>query len=158
MVVTADIPTPLGVHLRVTSSPAALVCARFVTARVPLRRPRDHRLLSATAAQVRAYFARRLERFDLPMDIEGTPFQRDVWRVVAALAFGQIVSYADVARAIGRPSAHRGVAAAMRRTPIDLFIAAHRVVGADGRVRGCPPGGLRARLLRFETGTTRLRR
>lgn len=146
----ADIPTPLGVALRVTATGEALVAAEFVgKGRTPAPRIR-HGLLREAEAQVRAHFARRLRRFDVPLLLEGTPFQRVVWRTVAELEFGDVVSYADVARAVGRPLAHRGVAAAMRSTPIDLFIAAHRVVGADGRARGCGPRSLRARLLAFE--------
>jgi methylated-DNA-[protein]-cysteine S-methyltransferase len=148
--VTADIITPLGVSLRVTASPVGLLEASFVSARRPRPAPKGHALLAEAAAQVHAYFARRLRVFDVPLHLEGTQLQRDVWHMVAALRFGQIVSYGDVARALGHPLAHRGVAAAMRRTPIDLFIPAHRVVGADGKVRGCAPTALRARLLAFE--------
>ena len=79
----------------------------------------------------------------------------DAWRCVAALEVGEIVSYADVARAIGRPGAHRGVATAMGRSPLDLFIPAHRVVGADGRIRGASPGSMRRALLAFEGITLR---
>ena len=147
---TADIVTPLGVSLRVTASPFALHEASFVRTRRPRPVPKSHALLAAAAAQVRAYFARRLPAFDVPLHLEGTQLQRDVWHIVAALHFGQIVSYGDVARALGHPLAHRGVAAAMRRTPIDLFIPAHRVVGADGKIRGCAPTAVRARLLTFE--------
>jgi methylated-DNA-[protein]-cysteine S-methyltransferase len=143
--------TPLPFVLEIESNQDAIVAARFVRRRraAAVRAPNDA-LLAEAAAQVRAYFARRLRRFDLPLKLEGTPFSRAVWECVAGLSFGEFVSYADVARAIGHPMAHRGVAMAMGRTPIDLFVPAHRVVGADGRVKGATPGGVRLALVAFE--------
>jgi methylated-DNA-[protein]-cysteine S-methyltransferase len=149
-----NLPTPLGVALRVTAAGGELIAAEFVRAK-PAAAGRREPVLAEAAAQVRAYFARRLHRFDVPLRLAGSAFQERVWRIVADLAFGDVVSYADVARAAGRPLAHRGVAAAMRATPIDLFIAAHRVVGADGRVRGCDQRSVRARLLAFERAPVR---
>jgi methylated-DNA-[protein]-cysteine S-methyltransferase len=151
---SARIPTPFGVALDVAASADAIVAARFVRSRAATQSA-ARGLLREAAAQVRAYFARRLCRFDLPLAFEGTPLQRDVWRAVSLLEFGEIVSYGEVARAVGRPLAHRGVAAAMGRTPIALFIAAHRVVGADGRIKGCGPRSLRARLFDFEVSASR---
>jgi O-6-methylguanine DNA methyltransferase len=150
--IALTILTPLPFVLEVESSQGAIVAARFVRkkrAPGPPRRPGDPVLIEA-AEQVRAYFARRLRRFDLPLRFEGTAFSQAVWKCVAGLSFGEFVSYADVARAIGRPLAHRGVAMAMGRTPVDLFVPAHRVVGADGRVKGATPGGPRLALVAFE--------
>lgn len=108
-------------------------------------------LVRELAAQVRAYGKRRLRRFDVPLSLRGTPFQLAVWHTVASLEFGDLVAYGEIARAVGRPLAHRGVAAAMRETPLSLFIPAHRVIGADGRVRGEAPDAHRRRaLLAFE--------
>jgi len=127
----------------------AIVASNFVPARGESEPPSDALLVEA-GEQVRAYFSRRLRRFDLPLLFEGTSFEVAAWRAVAALAFGEFVSYADVARAIGRPLAHRGVARAMARAPLDLFVPAHRVIGADGRVKGAGKGSLRVRLAEFE--------
>ncbi len=109
-----------------------------------------HPLLREAASQVRAYFSGKLQAFDLPLLLEGTPLQRQVWEAVSHLHFGHFVSYAEVAHAIGHPRAHRGVAAAMGKTPIDLFIPAHRVLGADGKLKGCDRHSIRAKLAAFE--------
>ena len=147
----AAVPTPLGFQLIIEADEDAIVSARFARARRGLTAatPR-HAVLREAAAQVRAYFRKRLLRFDVPLRLAGTPLQTSVWLFVSHLEFGEIVSYADVARIVGRPGAHRGVAAAMGKTPIDLFVPAHRVVGSDGTVRGAGPQSLRRRLLAFE--------
>jgi methylated-DNA-[protein]-cysteine S-methyltransferase len=152
------IPTVWQCDLVVGSDGRAIVSSAFAPRRrTPYGKP-DDALLAAAAEQVRAYFARRLRRFDLPLALAGTPFQRAVWEIVAGLSFAEFVSYGDVARAIGRPLAHRGVAAAMGRTPLDLFVPAHRVVGCDGRVKGTLPGSMRARLVTFERNSKNKRK
>jgi methylated-DNA-[protein]-cysteine S-methyltransferase len=147
--------TPWKLDLVVVSDGEAIVGSTFVRqVRARQSKPTDALLVEAST-QVRAYFARRLGRFDLPLALEGTAFQRAVWTTVAELAFAEFISYADVARAIGHPLAHRGVAMAMGKTPLDLFVPAHRVIGADGRVKGAMPGSLRARLVAFERKESR---
>jgi methylated-DNA-[protein]-cysteine S-methyltransferase len=142
--------TPLGKDLLIESNGAAILRSAFVARRRAAERKPSDALLVEAQAQVHAYFARRLKRFDLPFFLEGTPLQVAAWRAVASLCFGEFVSYADVARAVGRPGAHRGVAAAMGATPLALFIPAHRVIGADGRIKGADRTSVRARLFAFE--------
>ena len=142
--------TPLGKDLLIASNGAAILESTFVARRRAAERKPSDALLVEAQAQVQAYFTRRLRRFDLPFFLEGTPLQLAAWRAVASLAFGEFVSYADVARAIGRPRAHRGVAAAMGASPLALFIPAHRVIGADGRIKGADRQSVRGRLLAFE--------
>jgi methylated-DNA-[protein]-cysteine S-methyltransferase len=155
------ISTPWPYDLKVESDGRAIVASEFLAkSRRKACKPSD-RLLREAASQVAAYFARRLRRFDLPLALAGTPFQIAVWQAVARLSFGEFVAYADIARAVGRPFAHRGVAMAMGRTPVDLFVPAHRVIGADGRVKGAAPGSMRLALVQFERrsappGKTRL--
>jgi methylated-DNA-[protein]-cysteine S-methyltransferase len=142
--------TPLGKDLLIVSDGAAILGSTFLARRGTAEGKPSDALLAEASAQVQAYFARRLQRFDLPFALDGTPLQLAAWHAVASLCFGEFVSYADVARAIGRPGAHRGVAAAMAATPLALFIPAHRVIGADGRIKGAHPKSLRARLAAFE--------
>lgn len=149
------IPAHFGHDLLVETKDGVLVSSTFAARRAGAAEEPANALLAAAAGQVRAYFARRLRRFTLPLALRGTPFQQAVWEAVATLSFGEFVSYADVARAVGRPLAHRGVAAAMRETPFALFVPAHRVVGSDGRVRGAEPGSMRARLAAFERSPKR---
>lgn len=144
------ISTPFGDDLVIVSNDRAIVGSTFVPHKRTRRSKATDALLAEAAAQVRAYFSGRLQRFDLPLEFKGTDFQTVVWKAVAMLSFGEFVSYADVARAVGRPLAHRGVAAAMAATPMDLFVPAHRVIGADGRIKGASPRSVRLRLVEFE--------
>ncbi len=156
------IRTPLGLDLLVESAGGRIVTSRFERSRQPARSEQERKksrdaqeaLLEEARRQVDAYFARKLARFDLPLALDGTPFECAVWQCVADLAFGEFVSYADVARAVGRPFAHRGVARAMGRSPLDLLIPAHRIVGSDGKPRGLSPKGRRAWLIAFERGNS----
>ena len=147
--------TPLGLDLVLMSDGESIFASDFRPPRATAGRGGDA-LLREARDQVRAYFARRLRRFDLPLALEGTPFNVAVWRAVADLRFGEIVSYADVARAVGHPRSYRGVAAAMGKTPLDLLVPAHRVIGADGKIKGAGVNSLRRRLLIFEGYVTRL--
>jgi methylated-DNA-[protein]-cysteine S-methyltransferase len=142
--------TPLRRDLLIVGNGQAILASDFVPPKRASQSKPSDALLAEAGAQVRAYFQRRLRRFDLPLALHGTPLQVAAWRAVASLCFGEFVSYADVARAIGRPLAHRGVATAMARAPLDLFIPAHRVIGADGRVKGTGPTSVRFRLAEFE--------
>ena len=151
---TIRIATPFHRDLLIASDGENIVASDFVAGKRRAKTQPDA-LLEEAQAQVRAYFSRRLVRFDLPLQLEGTPFYEAVWRAVASLSYGEFVSYADIARAVGRPLAHRGVAAAMGRAPLDLFVPAHRVVGADGRVKGATPGSTRLLLVAFERAKER---
>ncbi len=142
--------TPFGARLYVTANDSQITTCEFRARVAPRPAPRHNAILVEASKQLRAYLAKRLRRFDLPLDLRGTAFQVAVWSLVSQLETGELISYADVARAIGAPLAHRGVAAAMGKTPLDLLIPAHRVVGADGRIKGAGPHSMRRRLLAFE--------
>ncbi len=75
--------------------------------------------------------------FDVPLGaVPGTAFQHDVWDVVAGIDVGRTLTYAQVAEAVGRPSAHRSVGSAVGANPRCVVVPCHRVVGSRGRVTG----------------------
>jgi methylated-DNA-[protein]-cysteine S-methyltransferase len=146
----AFIATPFDQPLLISAGHAHIVGCSFQPKGREAATRSSNRLLVEALRQLDAYFRGRLRRFDLPLALEGTPFQIAVWSFASGLQVGELISYGDLARAIGHPRAHRGVAAAMARTPFDLLIPAHRVIGSDGTVRGASASAMRRRLLAFE--------
>ena len=110
-----------------------------------------HPVLRQARAQLLAYFAGELRRFDLPLHFAGTAFQQRVWQALLAIPYGQTRSYADIARQLDAPAAVRAVGAANGRNPLSIIAPCHRVVGATGALTGFA-GGLPAKtwLLRHE--------
>ncbi len=109
--------------------------------------------LPAVAAQLGEYFAGRRRRFDLPLDPQGTPFQRAVWRALVEVPWGETRSYGDLARTVGQPGAARAIGGAMNRNPIAIVVPCHRIVGSDGRLTGYGAGIDRKRVLLALEGT-----
>lgn len=86
--------------------------------------------------QLSAYFDGTRRDFDLPISPQGTDFQRLVWQHLLDIPFGQIISYQDLAKAIGKPEAIRAVGAANGQNPISIVVPCHRVLGSDGSLTG----------------------
>jgi methylated-DNA-[protein]-cysteine S-methyltransferase len=112
----------------------------------------ENPFLIETERQLGAYFAGRLEAFTVPLDFQGTDFQKQVWAALLTIPFGETRSYAEIARQIGRPTAFRAVGAANGRNPISIVAPCHRVIGSNGTLTGFA-GGLAAKehLLGIET-------
>jgi methylated-DNA-[protein]-cysteine S-methyltransferase len=111
----------------------------------------DNRFLNEAEKQLKAYFAGRLKKFTVPLDFNGTDFQKSVWAALLTIPFGETRSYREIARQIGRPEASRAVGAANGRNPISIITPCHRVLGSNGRLTGFA-GGLEAKdhLLKHE--------
>jgi methylated-DNA-[protein]-cysteine S-methyltransferase len=114
------------------------------------RRPAAFR---AAISQLGEYFASERRRFDLELDLGGSPFQQRVWQELQAIPFGETRTYSELALAVGRPDIVRGVAGAVARTPLPIIVPCHRVVAADGSLTGYL-GGLQRKqaLLELEGG------
>jgi methylated-DNA-[protein]-cysteine S-methyltransferase len=98
-------------------------------------------------AQLRAYFEGRVTEFDLPLAPHGSEFQLRVWRELRGIPYGETISYAELARRIGRPQASRAVGHANARNPISIIVPCHRVIGADKSLTGYAGGLERKRML-----------
>lgn len=110
-------------------------------------------LLREAAAQLDAYFAGRLRRFDLPLSLHGTPFQLLVWRALRGIPYGETRTYGEIAAAVGNPAACRAAGMANHRNPIAIVVPCHRVIGKDGALTGYGGGLERKRfLLALERG------
>src|SRR5688572_24629973 len=97
------------------------------------------------------YFAGKKPEFKLSYDLRGTPFQLSVWEFLQTIPCGKTLTYAQVAKAIGKPAAVRAAGTAIGRNPISLFIPCHRVIGSNGSLTGYAGGvELKAKLLQME--------
>ncbi len=91
---------------------------------------------SAIREQLAEYFAGRRQEFTVPLKLVGTPFQRSVWQELLRIPFGSTISYAELARRIGQPTASRAVGNANGRNPVSILVPCHRVIGANGQLTG----------------------
>jgi len=108
---------------------------------------RDDRAFADTRAQLTEYFAGERSTFELSLAPEGTPFQRKVWNALCQIPYGETISYGELARRIGQPSAARAVGLANGSNPLPIVVPCHRVIGADGSLTGFGGGIERKRWL-----------
>jgi methylated-DNA-[protein]-cysteine S-methyltransferase len=128
------VPSPLG-DVLLTSDGDALT-GLFLTPHPTAGMVRDRDALREPAAQLRAYLAGELTAFDLPHRQPGTAFQQRVWAELLTIPYGETISYAELARRVGRPGAARAVGSANGRNQICILVPCHRVIAADGTLGG----------------------
>ena len=130
----AIIDSPIG-PLGLVASESGLERVFFDGARI---RPEGRSpVLEAAAQQLDAYFRGELVAFDLPLELDGTDFQRQCWLALATIPYGQTVSYGEQARRLGLgPAAARAVGAANGQNPLPIVLPCHRVIGSDGSLTG----------------------
>ncbi len=100
------------------------------------------RCLRRAQSQFQQYFDHKRSHFDLDLDIRGTQFQRSVLKAVAAIPYGQTMSYGEIAALLGRPKAARAVGRANGNNRLPIVIPCHRVIASDGRLTGYNNGGI----------------
>jgi methylated-DNA-[protein]-cysteine S-methyltransferase len=107
----------------------------------------DPGAFGAAVDQLDAYFAGELTDFDVELDLQGTEFQRRVWKALLTIPFGETRSYGEIAEQIGAPGAARAVGLANGHNPIAIVVPCHRVIGANGSLTGFGGGLDRKRTL-----------
>jgi methylated-DNA-[protein]-cysteine S-methyltransferase len=112
----------------------------------------NDKILNEARKQILEYLEGSRRKFDLPLELTGTDFQKSVWNQLAGIPWGETKTYGQVARAAGKPKASRAVGGACNKNPLPLVIPCHRVVGSDGSLVGFGGGlDLKERLLEIES-------
>lgn len=147
---TATVSSPVG-RLQVTASEKGLVKIEFLnTKRDQIKS--QNKLLKEIVSQLKEYFAGHRRMFDLPLDVEGTEFQKAVWRATSKIPFGKTLTYGDIAKKVGHPKAARAVGTALAMNPVCMVIPCHRVLPKNGGIGRYAYGeAMKKWLLNFES-------
>jgi methylated-DNA-[protein]-cysteine S-methyltransferase len=140
--------SPLGTYILISSQKGVVFVttedeadtrpARWQRYSLQTRDKNEHN--DALAEQLNAYFAGKLRRFSVPLDLRGTPFQHMVWELTRKIPYGETRSYRQIARALHRPNSARAVGRALNRNPISIVVPCHRVIGSNGKLTGYAGG------------------
>lgn len=144
-------------HLLLTAETDALTgiyfqdCAHAPAVPPTWQVARDLPLFAETERQLAEFAAGQRREFDLPLAPKGTPFQQETWRQIAAVPYGEVISYSELASRVGAPAAIRAAGTATGRNPLSIVVPCHRIVGRTGAITGYAGGLDRKRaLLRLE--------
>lgn len=144
--------TSLGM-MRIEASQDALKSIHFIesgNANVDQSNPNE--ITAITKQQLQEYFLRKRECFDLPLNADGTDFQKTVWKQLCQIPYGQTCTYGEIAVAIGKHKASRAVGLANGKNPLTIVVPCHRIIGANGTLTGYASGVERkAKLLNLES-------
>lgn len=141
----ARIRTPLGTVIAIAAG-GALTGIHFEGGKhVPAvsaewREDPYHDPLRRCAEQLADYFAGKRQCFDLPLAPKGTEFQQRVWREIAAVRYGETITYSELAARAGAPGSARAAGAATGRNPLSILVPCHRIVATDGSLTGYAGG------------------
>lgn len=131
--------TPVGI-LRVSANDQGVTAVERVLHAGAAPRfqvsPRAVRHADTAVRQLREYFAGTRRNFTVPLHLEGTEFQQQAWAAMRKIRFGRTMSYAQQAKAIGKPKAVRAVGSANGANPIPIIVPCHRVIASDGSLGG----------------------
>ncbi len=107
----------------------------------------EYKDLQDLELQLDEYFHHGRKQFNLPLALNGTPFQQEIWSLLLKVPYGTVISYKELSNRWGDPKAIRAVATANGANPVSILVPCHRVIGADGRMTGYAGGIWRKRWL-----------
>ena len=143
------VESPIGI-IEIQGIADAITDLNFVDKRQKADLP-SNAVIDKAAEQLREYFNGVRKEFTVTLDLEGTEFQKKVWRALLTIGYGKKVSYKYIAEAVGNPKAVRAVGAANGKNPISIIVPCHRIIGSDGSLTGYGGGIWRKEwLLRHE--------
>ncbi len=151
MIYLWNVQTPIGI-LTLAEKNAAIATVSFST---PVFNEETYQkktpLLAQAEKQLSEYFAGQRTCFDLPLFVEGTPFQKKVWAELQKIPYGETISYGELARRCGNAKACRAVGMANNKNKIAIIIPCHRVIGSNGKLVGYAGGlDIKSKLLELE--------
>ena len=114
----------------------------------------DDPILDEVQKQLDEYFSGRRMAFSLPLEIEGTAFERAVWQQLVQIPFGSVMTYGQLAAKLGMPKAARAVGRACSRNPLLIVVPCHRVIAGTGKLTGFAAGMQAKRVLLEKEGWT----
>ena len=143
--------TPVG-RLYLVASEGGLQGIFWKKQNVPAKGPsRAMKFLRQAERELKEYFGGKRKRFTVPLDVQGTAFQKKVWKALSAIPYGRAVSYKEVASRIGLKKAVRAVGNANGKNPVCIVVPCHRVLAHDGTIGGYSGGlGIKRKLLDLE--------
>jgi methylated-DNA-[protein]-cysteine S-methyltransferase len=147
----AHVPSPLGT-IEITGSHGAIFSVSFLDEQDKAK-SKIPESLKECVKQLEEYFSGKRKQFELPLQPNGTTFQRHVWDELLKIPFGKTISYIQMARQLGDEKSIRAAASANGKNPIGILIPCHRVIGANSELVGYAGGLWRKQwLLDLESG------
>jgi methylated-DNA-[protein]-cysteine S-methyltransferase len=137
MIASSSFDSPIG-FINLTAEGDSII--ELTMAKTPGPTTGSAKVLKEAQKQLTEYFKGKRKELTFKHEARGTKFQQSVWDEIAKVPFGKVVSYADIARKLGKPQASRAVGGAVGSNPVPLVIGCHRVLGASGKITGYSGG------------------
>lgn len=138
--------TPIGV-LELYASENYLTEIIFLNKKSVTTCNPEHPVLKQAEKELEEYFSGERKSFDVPLELEGTEFQQEVWNALRTIPYGKAISYGELAKKLGDPNKMRAVGSANGKNPIPIIVPCHRVIRADNTIGGYSGGIERKKFL-----------